>query len=1050
MTTRIPSPPPRYAELRAKSCFSFLRGASHPEELVERAAELGLSALAITDRNGVYGAARAHQEAKKHPDLKLIVGSEVIFRDGPPITLLSTNRAAYGLMCRLLTEVHRGEGRILEPGSEECEEPGKKDDRSIAWASFRALLGKQAHREALHGLIALPDPGRESYGDLKELFSAGNRLYLPLWRALDGRDAAREARVRDLSSRWAIPIVATNDVHVHVASRSRIHDVMTAARHNVTLETAGRRVFSNAEKHLKSGSEMAALFSGIPEALERTLEIADRCAFQMSELKYRYPSEWIPSEHSSRTYLRELVERGARERYTEGVPADVRAVLEHELRLIEELDYADYFLTIQEIVAYARSRGILCQGRGSAANSAVCYCLGITSIDPVRMNLLFERFLSKEREEPPDIDVDFEHERREEVIQWVYEKYGRHRAAMVCTYVTYRSKGALREVRKAFGYADGDPIGDPDKAKLVAALAEELYGFPRHLSIHSGGFTLSADDLIEIVPVEPATMEGRTVIQWDKNDLEGLGLLKVDLLSLGMLTAIHRTFDSIANPALQFHTVPADDPQTYAMIQAADTVGVFQIESRAQMNMLGRLQPENFYDLVIEVALVRPGPIVGKMVHPDLKRRRGEEPIDLPHPDLAPILGKTLGVPIFQEQVMKMAIVLADFTPGEADQLRRAIAAWRSAGSIEVVGERLRQGLLKKGLPAEFVDRVFQQIKGFSEYGFPESHAASFALIAYVSCYLKCHYPAEFTAALINSQPMGFYPAHTLLDDAKRHGVPVLPLDINRSDWDCTLEEADGRRSIRMGLRLARTLGESSGRALVEERRRAGPFQGVRDFMNRVPLRSNSLHALARGDAFAPFGADARHALWQVLEHELLLGGDAAGAPKQLNLFSLLGAESSSSPAAGVFPPIAPLDQIQMDYEILGASHRAHPMQALRWRFKNLPRATSREVREAKAGQYVQAAGLVLIRQRPPTARGMVFATLEDEHGFLDLALQPQVYERTREVFMNQCFLVMSGTLQRDRHTVSVLVRQIRPIWADLAEAPAIARRVDTRTYFHG
>jgi error-prone DNA polymerase len=1042
----------RYAELLGKTNHSFLRGASRPEELVARAAELELSAIAVTDVNGVYGMPKAWKQAQESR-IPLVVGAQLTLQgpDGaeyPPLTLLARDRAAYGVLCRLITAAHAGKPKGMA---------------QLAWAELIEHLGRPGAR----GLVAIPEAGgaprarAARLGELRELFGdAGGgpgRIFLPLRRMLDGRDAARTERMRALSARYGIPIVATNDVHYHVPERRRLQDVMTAIREGVTLNAAGRRLFSNCERHLKSHAEMRRLFQDMPEAIARTADIARSCTFRPSELRYRYPSEWIPAGETAQSHLEKLVRQGAAERYPGGVPAESARQIRHELELIDQLGFADYFLTIWEIVDFARGRGILCQGRGSAANSIVCYCLKITAIDPVRMSMLFERFISAERGEPPDIDVDFEHERREEVIQHVYAKYGRDRAAMVAAVITYRSRLAAREVRKALelpererGASRGHPHEKeptpeerarlPRAERLALELADELHGFPRHLSIHSGGFTLSADPIIETVPVEPARMEGRTIVQWDKDDLDAIGLLKVDLLSLGMLTCVRKSLDCVnagraraaarageAPPApLTFTTIPPDDPATYAMIQKADTVGTFQIESRAQMSMLPRLLPACYYDLVVQVAIVRPGPIVGGMVHPYLERRRRPELIDYPHEKLQPILKRTHGVPIFQEQVMAMAIKLAGFTPGEADELRRAIGAWRSSGSIEKMGQRLRKGLLEAGLTREYVDRVFAQIQGFAEYGFPESHAASFALIAYGSAWLKCHYPAEFACALINSQPMGFYSAHTIVDDAKRHGVRVLPVHPNLSGWDCEVVDvpASAERAIRLGWRVAYGLGEEAARAIVAARA-ARPFASLHDFLSRAArgVRPPTLHQLALGDAFACFGLTGREALWEILNRT---HGSAADAQGQLQLFPGLGPAPDAAAARFAVPD--ELARIQSHYAAFGLSTRGHPLQALRLRIPGLPRATTRSARALRRGQHAKLAGLVIARQSPPTARGTTFATLEDEHGFLDLILHADRFERHRELFLRHAFLTVSGRIQRDGEAVSMLVARIEPV----------------------
>jgi error-prone DNA polymerase len=857
------------------------------------------------------------------------------------------------------------------------------------------------------GLIALPTfSSAWNWDHLKEMFQ--DRLYLPLSRFLDGEDHFRTERALLLSQKHSIPLVATNEVHYHHPSRRDLQDVLTGIREGVTLEEAGYRLFSNRERYLKSPQQMMQLFSDLPEAIENTVQIAQRCHFSLSELKYRYPSEWIPNGHSAQTYLTELVWRGTKSRYPEKVPAEVKAQLLHELKLIDELQFADYFLTIWEIVEFAKKRKILCQGRGSAANSVVCYVLGITAIDPVRMNLLFERFISTERGEPPDIDVDFENERREEVIQHIYEKYGRDRAAMVSAVITYRSRSALREVSKVF---------KTPQPSLQEKLVNELKGFPRHLSIHSGGFTLSADPMIEIVPIEPARMDGRTIIQWDKYDLDTLGLLKVDILALGMLTALKKTMNLIGDH-FTLQSIPSDDPKTYQMIQQADTVGTFQIESRAQMSMLPRLLPKTFYDLVIEVALVRPGPIVGKMVHPYLKRRKGLEPVTIPHPLLEPILRKTLGVPIFQEQVMKMAIQLADFTPGEADQLRRAIGAWRSAGSIDEMGKRLMNGLLKNGIPQDFADRVFQQVQGFSEYGFPESHAASFALIAYASAYLKCHHPAEFTCALLNSQPMGFYAPHTLVDDAKRHGVRVYPIHPNLSKWDCHLENG----GIRLGFRYVLGVQETEILNLLAERAQK-PFRSLVDFLERSHLRQNMIHRLALGDAFTCFGLDQRAALWSILAHQALQGDTF---PEQLSLFSHLEETSENCVKNLPFKKMDEYESIRSDYSAYTLSTRGHPMKMIRKKFPRLPKLTTLQAKQFPHGRTISLPGLSVVMQRPPTAAGTAFATIEDETGFLDLIFHKKIFEKFRDLILDHCFLIVTGKIQRDGNSISLIVQNIQ------------------------
>jgi error-prone DNA polymerase len=982
-----------YAELQCKTNGSFLTGASHPGELVARAAELGLRAIAIIDRDGMYGMPKAYREAKKHPNLKLIVGAEITLENRPPLALIARDRRAYGLLCRMISAAHAGR---------------EKGKQCLLWSSFLELM----ERDESSGLVALAS-GETDYEVLKNLF--GERLYYPLHRMLDGKDDERTKRALELRRDFSIKILATNDVHYHLPARKPLQDAMTSIRLGTTLKKAGTRLFSNAERYLKAPSTMAELFKDLPEAIDATLEIADSCTFSPAELRYYYPSEWLPAGETAQSFLEKLVRQGVESRYAGSPPQDVQLQISHELKLINELRYADYFLTIWDIVEYARSKKILCQGRGSAANSVVCYCLGITAIDPVRMNLLFERFISVERGEPPDIDVDFEHERREEVIQYIYEKYGRHRAAMVAAVITYRSRSCKRELSKVLEV----PLEKASEDPRIALLSDELYGFPRHLSIHSGGFTLSRDPLIETVPIEPARMPGRTIVQWDKDDLDAIGLLKVDVLSLGMLTALRKTCALVGG--IDLATIPADDRATYDMICAADTVGTFQIESRAQINMLGRLKPRTFYDLVVEVAIVRPGPIVGKMVHPYLKRRRGLEPADVPHPDLKPILEKTLGVPLFQEQVMKIAVALAGFSAGEADELRRSMGTWRSNGSIDKLGGRLMAGLLKKGLPQEWVQRIFEQIKGFAEYGFPESHAASFALIAYASAYLKCHHPAEFTCSLLNSQPMGFYSPHTLVEDARHHGVRILPLDPRISNWDCEIEDG----ALRIGWRVVKGLGKAEADLIIAERERR-PFQNLSDFCSRVRLRPGALQTLALGDAFICFGRDQRHTLWEILSHELTHRPEPSG---QLSLFAGLDSASEKN-----FEPLDDYQAILADYSSFELSARGHPMKALRQKIAGIPRPTSAQAKQAPHGRSLALAGLLIIRQRPPTAAGTVFATLEDEMGFVDLILHKETYEKYADLFSTYSFLVARGMIQRDQNSASLLVKSIRPLLRDLPE----------------
>ena len=1029
-----------FCELVTRTNFSFLRGASHPEELIEQALTLGLHGLAITDRNGVYGMPKAYWRAKDKPNLKFITGSEILLEDGRTIILLAKNRKGYGLMCRLLTAAHaeKEKGAAFLRYSQINDSAILGGDYDLSESLF-CLYAPECHNKP-KSEVTIHAPQR-----LKTIFK--DSFYLILSRCLDGFDDSRTRETLKLCEVLNCEVIASNDVHFHIKSRAPLHDSLTCVREGADLTNAGFRLFSNSERYLKSPEQMAKLFQDLPHALANTVKIADSCTFSPSELRYHYPSEWIPEGYSAQDYLKELVWKGARERYRGTIPLEVEKQIKHELALIHQLNFADYFLTIYEVVVFARSRDILCQGRGAAANSVVCYALGITAIDPIRMNLLFERFISVERAEPPDIDVDFEHERREEVIQHIYEKYGRHRAGMVSAVVTYRSRSALREIAKSLGVPVGtlsakklekrwdelvksSPI--PHAKDIASKLTEEMAGFPRHLSIHSGGFTLSAEPIIEIVPVEPARMENRTIIQWDKYDLDYLGLLKVDILSLGMLSAVQKTLKAIGK---KIHEIPAEDKATYKMIQKCDTVGVFQIESRAQMSMLGRLQPKSFYDLVIEVAIVRPGPIVGKMVHPYLKRRRGLEKVEYYHPKLKDILGKTLGVPLFQEQVMKMAIELADFTPGEADQLRRAIGAWRAQGSIEIVGKKLLEGLIRNGIPRDYAKNIFEFMKGFAHYGFPESHSASFALIAYVSCYLKCHFPAEFTAAVINSQPMGFYQAHSLIDDVKRKNVRVLPIDPNKSQWNCgTRGNGDGvglgPREILLGFRMISGFAEKDFARLKEGR----PYNSLNHFLSwNSHLRKDILQRMAMGAVFAPFGTEQRDALWRVLDLQI------KSERLQLSLFDQnIHKDSESSPVSGTdltpnslepnFHSLTELETIREDYDAFNLSTRGHPMQALRKELR-LILAYTKTARRSPPNTILEAAGLLIVRQRPPTAKGTTFGTLEDENGFLDLIIRQETWEKFYEEFHDHCFLRVKGRIQRDGHSISMLVQFIKPLF---------------------
>ncbi len=1038
----------RYVPLWCKSNYSFLEGASHPEELVEEAARLALPALGITDRNGVYGVVRAHVKAREL-GIHLLIGSElsVVAPTGlgqrsveSTIVLLAQDREGYAGLCQLISRgrLRSAKGACRISWNEVCEHA----ERLIAlWGGERSLLTAEA--EPLARL-----------GELKEAF--GDRLYAMLTRHRRPEELDQESRLRRRAKRFGIPCVAANEVLYHVESRQRLQDLVSCIRRGVTLASAGQAIRPNAEHALKTGCAFSQLYRDDPGAVARTLEIAERCHFRMDEIRYRYPAERLPSGRSSSQWLRELSYAGARRRYGGDVPSAVSMQLDKELALIDELDYPGYFLTMYEIVCYCREQEILCQGRGSAANSVVCFCLGITAIDPVRMGLLFERFISRERAEAPDIDLDIAHARREEVLQHVYRKYGRSHAAMVANVVRYRTRSAVREVGKVLGlpatmldrlarllphYGELPPellaqAGlDPEHPiqRLLMELTAELLGFPRHLSIHPGGFLLGDHPVHELVPLENAAMEGRTVIQWDKEDVEALGLFKVDLLALGALTQLDMAFRLLAKRrgiALSMATIPADDPSTFEMICRGDTVGVFQIESRAQMAMLPRLRPRSFYDLVIEISIVRPGPISGGMVHPYLRRRRGEEKLVYPHPSLEPVLAKTLGIPLFQEQVMRLAVVAADYTPGEADQLRRDMAAWRHTGRIEVHRGRLISRMERKGIAREFAERVFEQIRGFGEYGFPESHAASFALISYACAWIKRHYPAEFTCSLLNAQPMGFYAPSTLIEDAKHHGVRVLAIDVVSSHWECTLEResveyGEEDFALRMGFRYVKGLRRGDWKRL-DEARRAAPFCSFEDFVARSRLGEASLLTLAEAGAFDSLGVDRRGALWQ--------GRQLA----QIRERSLPLVEDSPTPA---FAPLDLFESVAWDYRSSSHSPRAHPLETIRDQLDALGLPNARAVAAMPDGAQVRYVGAVICRQCPGTAKGVTFMTLEDESGFVNVVIWKDAWKKYSIVVKTHSLLGITGRLQVEQGVTHLITKQI---WVPrLWRVPLLARSYD-------
>ena len=1114
------------------SNFSFLEGASHPEEIVARAAQLGMPAVAIADRHTMAGVVRAHVAAKEH-GVQLVVGTRCTFAlglDGEPthleLVLLAESVDGYARLCRLLTLGKRRAGWTLDVDANahaveagiETRESARNSSTCHLWlhdlldASVQSLGSGEpgeggarvpgADRPlapfALPGVQAIVMPP-DGYGAMHPRFLESlrwlrtvfddDRLSLGFVRRSGPDDALRLLQLEWLAQETGIPLVASNDPRCHVRTRQPLQDVLTAIRAGRTVEElrgferthavdaahgcawAGPRLMPDDARHLVGADGMRAVFPDVPEAVHaaaiaRAAHVAARCAgFSMSMLRYRYPREVSPPGVVPIDHLRALVEQGAAERWPAaagGVPTKVRTLLEHELSIIRDLDYPCYFLTVHAVVAFARGQGILCQGRGAAANSAVCFCLGITAVDPTRSDMLFERFISRERDEPPDIDVDFEHERREEVIQFIYRTWGRSRAALCAEVICFRGRSAVREAAKAFGVDPAEaqavaermadsPAGTDAASRARAALieavlctAKELEGFPRHLSQHVGGFIVTDGPLCELVPVRNARMDARTIVEWDKDDAEAMGMLKMDILALGMLTAIRKAIDlGNAHPspgwprgaegsirgALAYRTVPPEDAEIYAMVSRADTVGVFQIESRAQMSMLPRLRPRCFYDLVIEVAIVRPGPIQGDMVHPYLRRRDGTEPTEYPNEAIRTVLGKTLGVPLFQEQAMALAVVAAGFTPGEADQLRRAIAAWKRSGNqIARFGEKLIGGMRARGYGQRFAEQVFGQIQGFSGYGFPESHAASFAMLVYVSAWLKRHHPAAFTAALLNSQPMGFYAPAQLVRDAREHGVEVRPVDVLRSAWDCSLEDA-ASPALRLGLRMVSGLREEDGRAVVDAARAHGTFTSVEAIWRASGCSLHALRRLAAADAFAAMGVPRQQALWQV---RALRDGDAPvldeAAEQGATLFDM-----SPQP----LPAVPPLQSVAADYAGAGLSLRDHPIRFLRESLARrgaVPCAALRAIGEGGTPRpSASVAGLVLCRQRPSTASGIVFMTLEDESGIANLIIRPKTYERIRRIARGAMAVLAEGTVEHRSGVTHLVVRRMTDLGGELA-----------------
>ncbi|WP_417432603.1 error-prone DNA polymerase [Hoeflea sp.] len=1052
---------PAYVELAAASNFSFLRGASHAEELVVQASRLGLGGIAITDRNSLAGVVRGHMAAKE-AGLAYAPGCRLVFMDATPdILVWPEDRAAYGHLCGLLTT-----GKRRAPKGE-CH------------LTLDDLL---THGEGLLMAVVAP-AGAAGTGltsaleQLRDTFP--DHLHLALSRAHGSTDQRHMAMLARLARKHRLPLVAIGDVLYHAPERRPLQDVLTCIREGKTLATVGTRLQANAERHLRSHAEMLHLFRGYEEAVAQAATLFRRIGFSLDELRYQYPDapmfpELGPDPLPAQEALEKLTVLGLKKRYPDGAPEKVLKAIAHETGLIRKLDYAPYFLTVYDIVRFARSQNILCQGRGSAANSAVCYCLEITEVDPGKVDLLFERFISEERNEPPDIDVDFEHERREEVIQYIYSKYGRERAGLAATVITYRARSAIREVGKVFGLSDdaisaisGTKWGgwsrevdaedarraglDPSDKHLAQMLdlASQIVGFPRHLSQHVGGFVITRDKLSSLIPIENAAMEDRTIVEWDKDDLESLGMLKIDVLALGMLTCIRKAFallDTHYGRRETLASLPDGDVPTYDMICRADTIGVFQIESRAQMSMLPRLRPRCYYDLVIEVAIVRPGPIQGDMVHPYLRRRQGKEDVSFPKEELRAVLGKTLGVPLFQEQAMNIAIVAGGFSPGEADKLRRAMATFRRVGTIGSFQTKMVEGMVANGYERAFAEHCFRQIEGFGEYGFPESHAASFALLVYVSCWLKCHYPDVFCAAILNSQPMGFYASAQLIRDAREHGVEIRPVDINCSDWDATLEPDPAPQplssrhramkgvmkhthAVRLGLRHVKGFGEAEALQLMQNRDRG--YDSVRDLWMRSGLPRRAIEQLAEADCFRSIGLDRRDALWAVKAL------DPLSSAERLPLFALADSHDLQKEPDVDLPPMPLGEQVINDYQSLSFSLKAHPMSFLRERLARNGCRPNSDLQDIRSGRQVKVSGLVLVRQRPGSAKGVVFETIEDETGVANIIVWPKVFEKFRAIVLGSRCVGVRGKLQNEEgviHVVAEYLEDLTPMMAQISD----------------
>ena len=1008
-----------YTELQVTTNFTFLRGASHPEELVEQAAAYGYTAIAITDRNSFAGIVRGHVTAKKL-GIRIIPACRLDLMDGPSLLVFPTDINAYAQISNLLTvgnlRAEKGQCHLY-----------KADVYNHSKGSKFVVLPPTA----LNVVFDFEDSFKKELQEYRKAF--GEHLYLAASRPYNGDDTKQLHRIFQLAKQLHTPVVATNDVHYHHPMRRELQDVMTCVREKCTIHNAGFRLHPNAERYLKPIDEMLRLFRQYPDAIRQTQAIAEACRFSLDELKYQYPKEITSDGRTPQEELTFLAWEGARQLFGEQVPEKIKAAIEYELAFMEQMNYAEYFLTVYDIVRYARDEKILCQGRGSAANSTVCYCLGITSVDPSKFDLLFERFISSARNEPPDIDVDFEHERREEVMQYIYRKYGRDHAAIVATVTQQHHKGAIRDVGKAMGlsvdtinrlsgliwdFADegfdkkrivsqGINPDDPTIQKVLQ-LTTQFMGFPRQLGQHTGGFVITQCKLSDLCPILNARMEDRTCIEWNKDDIDALGFLKIDVLALGMLTCIRKAFDLAKKHYglnLTLANIPQDDPAVYEMVSHADTIGVFQIESRAQMSMLPRLKPKCFYDLVIEVAIVRPGPIQGDMVHPYLRRRNDEEPIEYPSKELEEILSRTLGVPLFQEQAMKIAIVAASFTPAEADELRRSMATFKAKGKVSYFEEKLIGGMIKNGYTLEYARRVFKQLEGFGSYGFPESHAVSFALLVYVSSWIKCYHPDVFACSLLNSMPMGFYQPAQIIIDARKHGVEVLPVDINYSDWDNKLEDRSGKYCcLRLGFRQVKGLREADLEILIKARKKM--YTSIHQ-LRETGLAEAALEKLADADAFRSIDLDRRQALWEVSTKDQPLTLLKDRAEEKISL-----------------PKMTLSEHVIHDYAATSLSLKAHPVSFIREQLDRLHIVPVSALEAAKDGDLVKVAGLILVRQRPGTASGICFITIEDETGSANLVVFQKLFDTYRKEIIQSRLLMVEGQLQREGEVIHVIVRR--------------------------